>query len=53
MHGDGASRKLTETCLALFQTLIGEGDHTGIADGLDYSRRKVGTASEESVGKAI
>ncbi len=35
------------------QTLIGDNDHTQIADGLDYTRRKVGTAGEESVGKAI
>ena len=53
IHGDDASLKLTETCLALFQTLIGDGDHTRIADGLDYTRRKVGTASEASLGMAI
>lgn len=45
--------KLTETSLALFQTLIGDNDHSQIADGLDYGRHKTGTASPESVGKAI
>jgi len=51
--GNDEALKLTETCLALFQTLIGDSDHTRIADGLDYTRRKVGTANDESVGKAI
>ena len=45
--------KLTETCLTLFQTLIGDGDSAGIAAGLDYSRRKVGTASPDAVGQAV
>jgi glycosyltransferase involved in cell wall biosynthesis len=53
IHKSDEALKLTETCLALFQTLIGDNDHTQIADGLDYTRRKVGTASDESVGKAI
>ncbi|MFH2010255.1 MAG: glycosyltransferase family 4 protein, partial [bacterium] len=53
IHNSKEALKLTETCLALFQTLIGEGDHTRIAERLDYTRRKVGTASDESVAKAI
>jgi len=53
IHKSDEALKLTETCLALFQTLIGEGDHTQIAGGLDYTRRRVGTAGDESVAKAI
>ncbi len=52
-QGSEEALKLIETCLALFQTLMGSGDHGQIAAGLDYSRRRVGTASEDAVGKAI
>jgi hypothetical protein len=52
-QGHDEALKLIETCLALFQTLVGSGDHHQIAAGLDYSRRKVGTASEDAVGKVI
>ncbi len=52
-QGKEEALKLIETCLALFHTLMGSGEERQIAAGLDYSRRKVGTASEDAVGKAI
>ncbi|MBW1870798.1 MAG: hypothetical protein JRJ19_01970, partial [Deltaproteobacteria bacterium] len=45
--------KLTEIYLAFIQTLIDENDQTQLAQGLDYTRRKVGKASNETLGKVI
>ncbi len=53
IHGGTQSVKLVETCLALFQTLIGDGKSTQIAEKLDYSRCRQGIASEDTIGMAI
>ncbi|MBN2804257.1 MAG: glycosyltransferase family 4 protein, partial [Deltaproteobacteria bacterium] len=52
-HGGEESIKLAETCIILFQTLISDGDCNGVAERLDYSRKKQGTASEDTIGMAI
>jgi glycosyltransferase involved in cell wall biosynthesis len=53
IYGDRDALKVVETCLALFQTLIGDNQLPQISAGLDYSRNKVGRATEDVVGKAI
>ena len=52
IYKDERALRLTETCLSLLQTLIGSGDNK-VAAGLDYTRRKEGTAGEDSIGKAL
>ena len=51
VFGDKAAARLTETCLALLQILVGTGEK--VAEGLDYTRRKTGSASEAAIGKTI
>ncbi len=53
IFNDKDALKLTETCLALLQTLIGDTAYSGIAAGLDYARNKVGKVNDVMVGKAI
>ncbi len=53
IYNDQDALKIVETCLALFQTLIGDDKSHQISAGLDYSRHKAGSATEEMVGKAI
>jgi len=53
IYGDENASKTTETCLALFQTLIGDSESPQISAGLNYSRQKTGPATEDAVGKAI
>jgi glycosyltransferase involved in cell wall biosynthesis len=52
-YGDEDAQKIAETCLALFQTLIGDNESPQISTGLDYARNKTGRATEDVVGKAI
>ncbi|MDH3215433.1 MAG: glycosyltransferase family 4 protein [Candidatus Krumholzibacteria bacterium] len=51
VFGDAAAVRLTETCLALLQTLVGTGET--VAQGLDYTRQRMGNASQVDIGKAI
>jgi len=53
IYSDENALKVSETCLGLFQTLIGYDKPPKISAGLDYARNKVGRASEDVVGKAI
>jgi glycosyltransferase involved in cell wall biosynthesis len=53
IYNDKDALKLTETCLALFQTLIGDNDYAGVAAELDYARHKVGKSNDVIIGKAI
>ncbi len=53
IFNDKEALKLAETCLSLFQTLIGDNDYSGIAARLDYARHKVGKVNDVMVGKAI
>lgn len=53
IYNDERALKLTETCLTLFQTLIDSSENEPIAAALDYTRSKVGTASQYAIGKAI
>jgi glycosyltransferase involved in cell wall biosynthesis len=53
IYKDKNALKLTETCLSLLQTLIGDSDHSQITAGLDYTRRKKGIAGMDAVAKAI
>jgi hypothetical protein len=53
IYGDEDAQKTAETCLALFQTLIGDNESPQISAGLDYARNKTGRATEDVVGKAI
>lgn len=48
---DRAASQIAERCLALVQTLIGNGKN--VAEGLDYTRVRMGQASEISVGKTV
>lgn len=48
---DSNAAQLAETCLGLLQVLIGDGKNP--SEGLDYARRAMGRASQESLGKAI
>jgi glycosyltransferase involved in cell wall biosynthesis len=51
IFGDRQAAVLTEIYLALFQVLIGNG--VDVAEGLDYSRNKVGRASDAALGKTL
>jgi glycosyltransferase involved in cell wall biosynthesis len=53
IYGDEDAQKIAETCLALFQTLIGDNASPQISAGLDYARNKTGLATEDVIGKAI
>jgi glycosyltransferase involved in cell wall biosynthesis len=48
---DRSALHVAEKCLALVQTLIGNGKD--VAEGLDYTRVRLGKASDLSVGKAV
>lgn len=52
-YKDKEAAKLSETCLVLLQTLIGEGNYQSVAAELDYSRQRKGVATEDSVAQAI
>jgi hypothetical protein len=51
IFGAAEAAQLIETCLALLQTLIGDGRE--VAAGLDYTRRHVGRAGDVALGKVI
>ncbi|NIM19679.1 MAG: glycosyltransferase [Candidatus Latescibacteria bacterium] len=51
MFGDEKALGLAQTYLALIQILIGDG--SDIAEGLDYTRRRIREASEVSVGMSV
>jgi glycosyltransferase involved in cell wall biosynthesis len=53
IYSDADALKIVETCLTLFQTLIGDNTPTQISAGLDYARHKAGSATEDVVGKAL
>jgi glycosyltransferase involved in cell wall biosynthesis len=53
IYSNEEALKISETCLALFQTLIGDNKPPQISAGLDYARHKAGRATEDVVGKAI
>jgi glycosyltransferase involved in cell wall biosynthesis len=53
IYSDQAALRIVETCLALFQTLIGDDKPPQMSAGLDYTRHKFGRAPEDVVGKAI
>jgi hypothetical protein len=51
VFGDREAGRLAEICLALIQTVVGE--TTQIVAGLDYTRRRIGTASTAAIGKLV
>jgi glycosyltransferase involved in cell wall biosynthesis len=51
LFGDKEAARLSETCLSLLQILIGESGR--VAEGLDYTRQRLGQASEAGIGRAI
>jgi hypothetical protein len=53
IYGDRDASRITETCLALFHTLIGEREPPRVSAGLDYARHETGRATEDEIGKAL
>jgi len=51
LFADDEAARLAETCLSLLQVLIGDGSKP--AEGLDYSRSRIGPAEQVSIGKTI
>ena len=51
VFGEQAAASLSETALGLLQVLIGDG--TRVADGVDFTRKLLGPATDVSIGKAI